>query len=105
MATLLKSLARLRRREVLLLTCGLLLGMLLLPEWVTSRRLSQQLRDTDEEISRLDVLRVTLTDERARLLNDPTYVERVAREEFRSTRQGEILLEFDEPPDDNAVSP
>ena len=55
-------------------------------------RLKQDIRDMEARIHRLEVEKAELESERDRLLNDPDYLERIARERFRMAKPGEKVF-------------
>ncbi len=55
-------------------------------------QLKQEIRDMESHISRLEIEKAGLESERDRLLNDPDYLERVARERFRMAKPGEKVF-------------
>ena len=55
-------------------------------------RLKQEIRDMESHITRLEVEKAELESERDRLLNDPDYLERIARERFRMAKPGEKVF-------------
>ena len=87
------------RRQTLILIVGLALCVagLLWPNWRRLRTLEARTTAMDADIARLEEHIAQLTTEREKLLSDPTYVERVARQEFHATRQGEILFKIQQP--------
>ena len=55
-------------------------------------QLKQEIRDMESHISRLEIEKAELESERDRLLNDPDYLERIARERFRMAKPGEKVF-------------
>ena len=55
-------------------------------------QLKQEIRDMETHIHRLEVEKAELQSERDRLLNDPDYLERIARERFRMAKPGEKVF-------------
>lgn len=55
-------------------------------------QLKQEIRDMESHISRLEIEKGELESERDRLLNDPDYLERIARERFRMAKPGEKVF-------------
>ncbi len=55
-------------------------------------RLKQEIKDMEAHISRLEVEKAELESDRDRLLNDPDYLERIARERFRMAKPGEKVF-------------
>ncbi len=55
-------------------------------------QLKQEIRDMEAHISRLEIEKAELESERDRLLNDPDYLERIARERFRMAKPGEKVF-------------
>jgi len=55
-------------------------------------QLKQEIRDMESHISRLEIEMAGLESERDRLLNDPDYLERIARERFRMAKPGEKVF-------------
>ena len=88
------------RRRLLVLIAGLtlLVGLCLWPNWRNLRSLEARTTAMDADIARLEQGIAHYTAEREKLLSDPTYVERVARQEFHSTRRGEILFKIEPSP-------
>ncbi|NQV16147.1 septum formation initiator family protein [bacterium] len=54
--------------------------------------LKQEIRDMETHINRLETEKAELESERDRLLNDPDYLERIARERFRMAKPGEKVF-------------
>ena len=55
-------------------------------------RLKQEIRDMESHIARLEMEKTELESERDRLLNDPDYLERIARERYRMAKPGEKVF-------------
>ncbi len=55
-------------------------------------QLKQEIRDMEAHIARLEMEKTELESERDRLLNDPDYLERIARERFRMAKPGEKVF-------------
>jgi len=55
-------------------------------------QLRQEIRDMQNHIARLEMEKAELESERDRLLNDPDYLERIARERFRMAKPGEKVF-------------
>lgn len=55
-------------------------------------QLKQEIRDMKTHIARLEMEKAELESERDRLLNDPDYLERIARERFRMAKPGEKVF-------------
>ena len=55
-------------------------------------QLKQEIRDMESHIARLEIEKAELESERDRLLNDPDYLERIARERFRMAKPGEKVF-------------
>ncbi len=55
-------------------------------------QLRQEIKDMKAHISRLEMEKAELESERDRLLNDPDYLERIARERFRMAKPGEKVF-------------
>lgn len=55
-------------------------------------QLKQEIKDMEAHISRLEIEKAELESERDRLLNDPEYLERIARERFRMAKPGEKVF-------------
>ena len=94
-----------RRQRLTLLGGGALLLLILLPSWWQLRVLAARERAVNADIARLEAAILTLQTEQERFASDPTYVERLARQEFRTTREGEILLQMDDAADGPADMP
>ena len=91
---------RTRRRHLALALGGVaLLIALLLPSWLKLRALQARTRAVDADIDRLEATVTQLTDEHSKLQSDPTYIERIARQEFRATRAGETLFKIEDAAD------
>jgi len=54
--------------------------------------LKKEIKDMEAHISRLEIEKAQLESERDRLLNDPDYLERIARERFRMAKPGEKVF-------------
>lgn len=54
--------------------------------------LRQEIKDMETHINRLEIEKAELESERDRLLNDPDYLERIARERFRMAKPGEKVF-------------
>ena len=72
---------------------------LLLPSWLKQRALAARTHAVVAEIAQLEEQIAQLAEEREKLQSDPTYLERIARQEFRATREGEILLKIEDAAD------
>jgi len=55
-------------------------------------QLKQEIRDMESHIARLEIEKAELESDRDRLLNDPDYLERIARERFRMAKPGEKVF-------------
>jgi len=55
-------------------------------------KLKQEIRDMETHINRLEIEKAEMESERDRLLNDPEYLERIARERFRMAKPGEKVF-------------
>ena len=55
-------------------------------------KLKQEVKDMEAHINRLEIEKAELESERDRLLNDPDYLERIARERFRMAKPGEKVF-------------
>ena len=55
-------------------------------------QLKQETKDMESHITRLEIEKAELESERDRLLNDPDYLERIARERFRMAKPGEKVF-------------
>ena len=101
METLISPSRRRQRRRRLIVGAIALAGLtvLLLPNWLRLRALKTRTRAVDADIARLAAMITQLNAEQQKLQSDPTYIERVARQEFRATRPGEILLKMDDAAD------
>jgi len=55
-------------------------------------QLKQEIKDMEAHISRLEIEKAELESERDRLLSDPDYLERIARERFRMAKPGEKVF-------------
>lgn len=54
--------------------------------------LRQEISEMEAHIQRLEIEKAELESERDRLLNDPEYLERIAREKFRMAKPGEKVF-------------
>ncbi|MEA3287652.1 MAG: septum formation initiator family protein [Candidatus Marinimicrobia bacterium] len=55
-------------------------------------QLKQEIKDMESHITRLEIEKAELESEHDRLLNDPDYLERIARERFRMAKPGEKVF-------------
>ena len=55
-------------------------------------KLKKEIREMEAHIDRLEMEKAELESERDRLLNDPDYLERIARERFRMAKPGEKVF-------------
>ena len=55
-------------------------------------KLRQEIEAMETHIQRLEIEKAALESERDRLLNDPEYLERIAREKFRMAKPGEKVF-------------
>lgn len=55
-------------------------------------KLKQEIEEMEAHINRLEIEKAELESERDRLLNDPEYLERIAREKFRMAKPGEKVF-------------
>ena len=58
----------------------------------TLLKLRQEINEMEAHIQRLEIEKAELESERDRLLNDPEYLERIAREKFRMAKPGEKVF-------------
>jgi cell division protein FtsB len=58
----------------------------------TLLKLKQEIEEMESHIQRLEIEKAALESERDRLLNDPEYLERIAREKFRMAKPGEKVF-------------
>ena len=54
--------------------------------------LKREIREMEAHIDRLEIEKAELESDRDRLLNDPDYLERIARERFRMAKPGEKVF-------------
>ena len=78
---------------------GLVLLIILLQLFVfqdegiyTLIKLKKEIREMEAHIARLEIEKIERESERDRLLNDPDYLERIARERFRMAKPGEKVF-------------
>ena len=66
--------------------------MIFLPSYFRMRDLQQTNQDYKQQIRQLAQKNDELVKERERLIEDPTYLEKVAREKMGLGRKGEVIL-------------
>ncbi|MGB2705764.1 MAG: septum formation initiator family protein [Candidatus Omnitrophota bacterium] len=81
-----------KKRLIYILAGLLLLVLIFLPGFSKLRELKKQNRNLERRIELLTKANEELKKERERLENDPSYIEKIAREKLGMTRQDEIIL-------------
>jgi len=76
---------------VLALLASLLLGIIFIPGYLRIRELSRQNQDLEKQIAEFRQLNKDLKEEQEKLISDPLYLEKVAREKLGVVRKGEVV--------------
>ena len=76
---------------VLFLLSLVLLGVIFIPGYLKIKRLSGQNRDLERQIEEIKQTNKRLKEEQEKLINDPLYLEKVAREKLGVVRKGEVV--------------
>lgn len=80
---------------LVLITCSLLIYVFS-PNFLRLTKVYRQLHVLEDEIEKLQAQNQRFQEEIYSLKNDPTYIEKVAREELGMSRPKEIIYKFDE---------
>ena len=81
-----------KKKIIILLLLGIaLLGAIFIPGYLRIRRLSRQNTELERQIGEMQRANELLAREHQRLVNDPLYLEEVAREKLGVARKGEIV--------------
>ena len=84
------------RKKIIIISIAILLFIAVyLPGFSRLQRLKDENKDLERKISELKVKNDQLKEEVYRLETDPTYVESVAREKLKKTKEGEIIYKID----------
>lgn len=80
-----------KKIAILLCLASVLLGLIFIPGYIKIRNLSQQNKDLERQIDEVRQANRELQQEQEKLLNDPIYLEKVAREKLGVVREGEVI--------------
>ena len=81
------------RRTIILIALGILTAIFL-PGLAKLSELKAKTREMESEILALRAVNQALTSERDRLLSDPSYLEKVAREKMGLSRKDEVVYKI-----------
>ena len=73
---------------------ALLLAVIYIPGYLRIKRLSRENLELENKINEITQANVELSQEHDRLLNDPIYLEKIAREKLGVAREGEIIYKI-----------
>ncbi len=74
-----------------------LLGIIFVPGYLKIKDLSRQNRELEKKITEIKELNTRLTEERQALINDPVYLEKVARDKLGIVKKGEVVYKVVSP--------
>lgn len=69
----------------------ILLGIIFIPGYLKIRRLSRKNQDLKSQIEEIKQANRKLKEDQQKLINDPLYLEKVAREKLGVVRKGEVV--------------
>jgi len=69
----------------------ILLGRIFIPEYLKFRELAKQNRELERRIEQVKQDNRRLKEEHQKMINDPLYLEKVAREKLGVVRKGEVV--------------
>ncbi len=69
----------------------ILLGIIFIPGYLKIRRLSRENRELERQIKEIEQANIGFQAEQQKLLNDPLYLEKVAREKLGVAKKGEVV--------------
>ena len=69
----------------------ILLGIIFIPVYLKIRRLSRKNQDLKSQIEEIKQANRKLKEDQQKLINDPLYLEKVAREKLGVVRKGEVV--------------
>ncbi|MCQ9208110.1 MAG: septum formation initiator family protein [Omnitrophica bacterium] len=78
----------------LTLLASLLLGIIFVPGYLRIRKLSRKNQELEKQIAEIKQLNNDLKEEQEKLISDPLYFERVAREKLGVVRKGEVVYKI-----------
>ena len=76
---------------VLLLLALAVLGFIFIPGYLKIKKLAGQNRELERQIQKIEQANKGLKKEQEKLINDPLYLEKVAREKLGVVRKGEVV--------------
>ena len=81
-----------KSKIIVLFVLGLvLLGIIFIPGYLKIRRLAKQNKELEKQIEETQQANRRLKEEHQKLINDPLYLEKVAREKLGVVRKGEVV--------------
>ena len=81
-----------KKKIIILIVLGLvLLGFIFIPGYLKIKGLSRQNRELVRQIEEIKQTNKRLKEEQEMLINDPLYLEKVAREKLGVVRKGEVV--------------
>ena len=81
-----------KKKIITLLSLGLIfLLIIFIPGYLKIRRLSRENRQLEKQIEQMQELNAKLREEQRGLMNDPLYLEKVAREKLGVVKKGEVV--------------
>lgn len=80
-----------KRKTVFIFVCVIVILFLFLPSFSRMQDLKQKNIKCLKQIGQLKAKNILLKEEKEKLLNDPVYLEKVAREKMNLIRKGEVV--------------
>lgn len=81
-----------KKKIIILFFSGvILLGVIFIPGYLKIKTLVRQNRDLERQIVEIRQANERLKEEQEKLLNDPIYLEKVARAKLGMVREGEVV--------------
>lgn len=81
-----------KKRLIYILVAVFVLGAIFLPGFSKLQELKEENRNLGKRVEILKKANKELREEKEKLENDPTYIEKIAREKLGMARKGEIIL-------------
>ncbi|MCQ9206635.1 MAG: septum formation initiator family protein [Omnitrophica bacterium] len=81
-----------KKRLIYILIAVFVFGAIFLPGFSKLQELKEENRNLGKRIEILKKTNKELREEKEKLENDPTYIEKIAREKLGMARKGEIIL-------------
>jgi cell division protein DivIC len=81
-----------KKKIIIISFLGLaLLSVIFIPGYLRIKNLNSQNRQLEQKIEEIRQANLRLEEEQQRLINDPIYLEKVAREKLGVVRKGEVV--------------